>query len=148
MKYLEQREKIIQAYYNKKLNPYVCEACFCGNLLNNKNGWGFIRPGNLSGNQVLCYDKESLKLGEDVIKMESNQFYSNQNILDIENNFLKILYEGCGEDRKRHPNYEEVLFEAMDSTLDLLLEIHKANGDTSVLELEKPQFNKRNLQLI
>ena len=158
MEYLKQREKIIQAYYNNELNPYVCNACFVGNLLNNKSDWSYCRYMNNSGYGKLLINGDFSNLyenAEKVIKKESNGFYSPEDIFEIESNFLKTIYKNTSivylaspEEFKNHPNFEEALFLAMDSTLDLLMEIHKKNGDKSVLELEKPVFTKRTLEKV
>lgn len=160
MKYLQQREKIIQSYYKSELNPYSGCACFIGNLLDNKDEWcyyRFFKEGSwrLSDESVLDEEFGNMK---EFLQREVDSFYSPEDILKLESNFLKIIRKetiGIGntiEGRSKntvmiHPNYEEALFEAMDSTLDLLLEIHIKNNDISVLELEKPVFTKRNLEL-
>ena len=157
MKYLEQREKVIQAYYNNELNPYNECACFIGNLLNNSDEWSACRKPTgvwewVKGVLIENNESPNYQYSKSFIEEESNNFYKVKDIIDLESNFLQTIYKHikCDSmnDTKKHPNYEEALFLAMDSTLDLLLEIHKRNGDESVLDLEKPVFNKRQLEKV
>lgn len=157
MEYLKQREKIVQAYFKNKLNPYSGCACFVGNLLNNTTKWTQCRvftddDGFLASDKVEITKLAQFKY---YLRNESNSFYTPEQIIKLETNFLKTIRDNTVkgvmdsiDDAFQHPNYEEALFKAMDSTLDLLLEIHIANGDKSVIELEKPVFVKRELKLV
>lgn len=136
--YKEQFDKITRAYIENKLDPYNGCACFIGNLLNNTSSWGNYR----------CYfpGGKSLTYRDEVICG-----YNMVDITDMENNFLRTiehktctrpLYAGGTLEVTHHDNYENALFEAMESTLDILKQIHIRDGE--IID-ETPEFKKRQL---
>jgi len=146
MKYEEAWQKITTAYVNDKLNPYMPCACFIGNLLGNID-WAECRWGEAwkgEGFPVKFHDYFALK------------GYSPREIINMENNFLRIIYEGVGKPSlfdaiakngminiaREHPDYEDLLYKAMVSTLEMLRQIHIAKGEV----IDEIPLRKRELQ--
>lgn len=141
----EQYNKITKAYYKNELNPMDGCACFIGTLLNNDNSWEAVRLCDTR----LGYFYESFKitmmynekLETWVTKEEaiifitktSENLYSVKNIIDMENNFLGIWDKGN--------KTEDSLFKAMESTLEMLKEIHISKGEV----IQDYNFTKREL---
>lgn len=149
--YKEQWQKITSAYLNNELEPYDGCACFIGNMLNKKNSWEDLRGGMpcMGRGYVEPIYGEDYKRGLKFINSEAHGVYTPGNIVKLENNFLGIIYEKCGGDTisddlgfdkviKAHPNYEQALYEAMVSTLELLRQIHISKGeDVDALPLKR-----------
>lgn len=142
--YKEQFDKITRAYFNNELEPMNSCACFIGNLLNGRTVWRLIR-GFLEleiknefkePRDILTPIKASdycLTEGEKCIVSESAGLYSADDIIEMENNFLKLWSNGG--------RTEQSLFEAMDSTLDMLRKIHESKGEV----IDSFEFKKREL---
>ena len=144
MTYSVARDRILQAYYKDELNPYNHCACFIGNVLDGgdwawcRNGYGNVDPFELASIQWI------LDKGDGV--------YTPQDIMDMEKNFLTIINQNCQKrtdsigfpTNKKHPNYENALFLAMDSTLDMLKACHELAGEI----IDPPVFVKRKMEAI
>lgn len=151
--YEQQWQKITSAYLNKLLNPYIECACFIGNILSNRRDWSGCRRGEIESGEGYLYPTSPLYKRADLfIAKQSNNLYTPNIIVTLENNFLKILHINTpgkvaewygGKDVVRHPNYENALYEAMTSTLELLRQIHEAAGDETAKEIT---LQKRELQ--
>lgn len=117
--YKEQFDKITRAYIANELNPLDGCACFIGNLLNGNSRWTFGRKfdwGN-DGLATVCNEKFLLS----IVKKEANGLYTAQEIVDLEENFLDKY--ACLLSR------EDALFHAMESTLEMLKQIHISKGE-------------------
>lgn len=145
----EQFDKITGAYFRNELDPYNNCACFIGNLLNKNDTWSYFRNAlrTKSKDWVCSYSGNgtSVLIGVGTIKMESNSFYTPENILALEENFLNHLedddFRSDGGDGISLKATEESIFEAMDSTLDLLRKIHESKGEV----IESFDFKQRSL---
>lgn len=140
----EQYDKIVSAYLKDTLNPYDGCACFIGNLLNNENTWEYARhlitpkftDAPCYSKDLKCIinpDKNILSIGTNFIKYISRGFYTIDNILKLEENFLRKYNDGRNEDS---------LYEAMASTLEILRKIHEEKGEI----VKDYVFNKRVLE--
>ncbi len=137
----KQYQKIVNAYYKNELNPLDGCACFVGNLLNNTGGWELCR--NYITGKVFK-DKESIFYGQQEIQKEANGFYTSQNIVDLENKFLEICFHGRERSTDILTNRkitEDTLYNAMESTLEILKEIHISKGEV----IKDYNFTKREL---
>lgn len=148
--YQEQWQKITSAYLNNELNPWRNCACFVGNLLQKRSDWAFCR----SELGVLTQDEIYRNIGIKYINMLSGDLYSAQEIIALELNFLQVIDAGTENKGKlgfaissdfslkqEHPNYENALFEAMVSTLEMLRQIHISKGeDVDSIELKKREL--------
>lgn len=134
--YSEQWQKITSAYLNDKLNPYHPCACFIGNLLNNQMYWIDGRDG---GCFIPNHRRDGYMKAIGIIKEESGGLYSPKEIYLMEKNFLSVInnnttnsnkdIDNIDPARKNHPNYENALYSAMVSTLELLKQIHISKGE-------------------
>lgn len=134
----EQYNKIVDAYYKNELKPYIGCACFVGNLLNNKDKWGMARDFvNEDTDTDLIIFRETTNpyrfIGIQCIKEESNDLYSIEDICQLEQNFLRKYSDS---------DPENSLFNAMETTLELLKQIHESKGEI----IKKYNFIKRELQ--
>jgi hypothetical protein len=158
--YGQQWQKVTSAYLNDELNPYIQCACFIGNILNETSDWGRCRTmKDDAGTAIVRNYKDKISftfyvVGEQSIKKESAGLYTPLDIVKLENNFLKILWQST-ENRthrpdeyvknlvKAHPNYENALFEAMTSTLEMLRKIHISKGENvDAIPLKKRELNR------
>lgn len=155
--YKEAFDLITQAYINNKLNPYDGCQCFIGNLLGNDSSWENARWGYGGGTMRESYSSAT---NYACTFIRQNSIYTPVQILSMEENFLRIIAYDCSGDnsylscyyrdsedsglvrRVEHPGYEDSLFRAMESTLDMLREIHISLGET----IEETPFVKRQLQ--
>src|SRR5688572_14773360 len=88
--YKEQFDKITTAYINNELQPWQECACFIGNLLNGDSQWAAYRIYEPQG----CSFTVPPAIPVFTLFLESrNVFYTPQEILDLENNFLGIMEE-------------------------------------------------------
>ncbi len=143
----EQYDKLTEAYIHNKVDPYDACACFIGNLLGGED-WNKVRRFEHFGESTpikipKCYPaglsqamRDEIRKGTQFIATISDNTYTVQEIIDMENLFIKTLEEAAGAgkhwpsmDTKNSPNYEEALFEAFCATLDLLKEIHQSKGE-------------------
>ncbi len=146
--YKQQFDKLTTAYIANKIDPYYDCACFIGNLLGGRSWCGIRRSGSAIGNGQLKEKNElidfnyfglNFKQGEQFISYRSEGLYTPEDILIMKNNFLHIINKRTvdieeGEDLptfaiKGHPNYENALFEAFESTLEILKVIHERSGE-------------------
>lgn len=127
MNFIKQLDKISRAYYSNQLDPWSSCGCFVGNLLNNKDAWAngrdVFRAVPLSGN---------IDFAETCVKKESNGFYTFQEILDLEHNFLIKVYPP--NDKYDHPFNklnitEDTLYDGIVSTLNMLKKLHESKGE-------------------
>jgi hypothetical protein len=136
----EQYNKIVSAYIKDELDPFQVCACFVGNLLNGDKDWQHIRDFWDNGESMLRNPNKwgfPMSYSQKCIAKQSGGLYNAQEILDLENLFLKTL------------NYspivatftEENLFKAMEVTLQKLREIHESKGEI----VEDYTFTKRQL---
>ena len=129
----ESYDKIVNAYLRDELKYKNSCACFVGNLLNNSYQWGTCKyKGALAEGP---FTKEEL----DTVRRESNGFYNEDDIKSLECNFMTLM---SGADYSK--DFEHKLYNAMESTLLLLKEIHIAKGEV----VEDYIFTKRKLELV
>lgn len=151
MTYKQAFDKITTAYLNGKLEPWSNCACFIGNLLGGEH-WAPARK------ESSCHP--TLKfLGAQYIRAAGHDMYTPEEIFTMESNFLMVINDNLGceeslrENEKFYPyyngnpkcwmeGYEDALFSAMESTLEMLKQIHIAKGE--VIDEEIP-FTKRQL---
>jgi hypothetical protein len=142
--YREAYDRIVDAYFKDQLNPFQSCACFIGNLL---------------GSQIWSACRGNPKLKQESDKVEGllliNSFgYSIYQIELMEDNFLNEIFfaikgyryasprnEGYASGQLMGEKYENALFAAMSSTLDILKKIHEENGEV----VDAPVFIKREL---
>lgn len=138
MKFQDAYNKIVTAYYKNELNPWAPCACFVGNLLNNRRDWGAVKSSEnfIWKDMFYPHGREQRNSCEiEVIKEQSNGFYSSDDISRLEYNFIMTLQKSNSENR------EEYLFKAMESTLELLRKIHEEKGEI----VKDYTFTKREL---
>lgn len=135
----EQYQKIVSAYYKNKLKPMYSCACFIGNLFNGLPDWTSIRTVFDNNNKFVSneYGFGYIK-SKNFINIMSNGLYNPKDIIDMENNFLKTYYP----DQRSDIYTEESLFEAMQSTLEMLRKIHESKGEI----IKDYSFIKRELK--
>jgi len=129
----EQYQKIVSAYYKNELNPLQSCACFIGNMLNNNETWSRGRDfyNRSHGWNIMeeC-DKSQVESALECLKQESNSFYTIADIIKLEQNFLRISIPiNCIINAHGHKIREDNLFKAMESTLEMLREIHESKGE-------------------
>jgi hypothetical protein len=155
--YKEQFDKLTEAYINDKVKPWECEACFVGNMLGGSL-WSMATE--------YFREKDILKMTsipfihtckEISIPFIENSGYTVEEVVEIEDNFLGVINNNLYLKEKRDleafrpatasynykgelPEYEDALFKAFESTLELLKEIHIKKGE--IIE-EVPVFTKR-----
>jgi hypothetical protein len=147
-----QYDKLSEAYIHNKVEPYYDCACFIGNLLGGRGSWSIIRRFNHRGkSELVCPSSSSYIYGEQFIIEGSDNTYTCEEILQMENLFLETLETStvgniqvtCYNTDlvKEHPNYEDALFKAFCVTLDLLKQIHESKGEV----VDEFTFTKREL---
>lgn len=125
--YKEQYDKITRAYFRNEIEPYLNCACFIGNLLNNTDKWNAMRD-CITGNKMTpVVDAKTL---DPVFG-----FYTIEEICEMENNFLDAI------ENYSYTGWENSVFYAMSSTLDMLRKIHESKGEIT----EVQSFTKRQL---
>lgn len=131
--YAQQWQKITSAYLNDTLDPYRNCACFIGNMLNGKFSWSLGRTIDGDYRVVPSFNKRHIIIAEECIAKEAGGLYTIEDICRLEDNFLQFAIAApCS------PNYENALYEAMVSTLELLRQIHISKGeDVDALPLVK-----------
>jgi hypothetical protein len=151
--YKQQFDRLTRAYINDEVDPYKGCACFIGNLLGKGFSWEVAREFNGHGKSYVRNIEEHPWAvdGINAIKEASEGMYTPDDIVRMENNFLYIIESQTNyleksvifiEEIRTHPNYEEALFNAFSSTLDMLKEIHITLGE----DVESYTFTKRQLQ--
>lgn len=146
--YKSQFDKLTVAYIANQVNPYDCCGCFVGNLLNRTSMWNRCKSdliiydmGSTVGRVVTPQEMEEARLS---IEAQSNGFYTPEEIIDLEGNFMRIV-RGYGDFKSwRHPTpkMEDVLFRAFEATLNGLKQLHLSKGE--IID-ETPVFVKRSL---
>lgn len=143
-----QYDKIVSAYIKNELNPTKCNACFVGNLLNNKTDWAI---GRTVDNGIIDEYNEYAGLAIECVFDESKGSYTREEVVALERIFLSEImgpeYKGYSNVRcngRHDPNndFEERLFRAMEITLLALKELHESKGDV----VEPYNFTKRQLE--
>ncbi len=139
----QQYNKIVSAYYKNQLDPFEACACFIGNMLDNTAGWVHCRKLEFETDEDGMCDIRSIEYwlqGGGVVPRTiltlKPYFYTGIDIALMEDNFLRIYVLGG--------KTEDSLFEAMESTLIILKEIHKRNGEL----IKDYNFEKRNLEAV
>lgn len=132
--YKQQFDKLTEAYIKDQVQPYSGCACFIGNLLDKDSEWMNCRLG-------YGFAKEDYNTVVGFADLGEWKGYTSIEIVEMEKLFLGIMYKEYWRGKR---DWENVLFEAFEKTLDLLKEIHISKGE--VIE-ETPNFSKRNLQL-
>jgi len=156
--YKEQFDKLTRAYISGEVDPWDCQACFVGNLLNNVGRWSDCRIGDIdifmTGKGRIGFASWSneyrFNKGVDTILEESSGLYTPQEIADIEAVFIKTIVDNGGrqyawKDEIVTPTDEEALFVAFEATLEFLKQIHISKGE--VID-ETPVFQKRQLKAV
>jgi len=137
-----QYEKLMKAYVSNRVDPWDCEKCFCGNLLNEIGVWAVGRTiaqitqftGEVTGIRIIIESSQAFKnTATESIEKESDGTYTLQDICALEYAFLsKILVKKYSE---------EALFEGFQAALLKLREIHEAKGEI----IDDYVFKKRNV---
>ncbi len=149
----EQYDKIIKAYLKNTLHPFSSCACFIGNLLNGQDGWartrGFAssKPKEFIATISKFATPIEIMAAEACVRQESNYFYTLQEIYALESHFLTTLCQNAvptpGLTIYFLNRYtEDDLFNAMESTLIKLRELHESKGEV----VQNYTFTKRKLQ--
>jgi len=142
--FITQYNKIVNAYLKNELKPCLPCACFVGNLLNNTREW--IQARGLDF-EVLNSQDLWIKEGKSCILEEGGGVYTPEDIFKLESNFMKCIYGEdlikC-EDDFEEGEFEEAIYQAMESTLLILKEIHISKGEM----VEDYIFTKRNLEIV
>jgi hypothetical protein len=115
--FTEQFDKITKAYFSDELDPMNPCACFIGNILNRTNQWAVLK--------AYCGQKGELPIASG-LKDPEYSFYTMEEILAMERNFLKVSLKIHG---KSMQVTETSLFRAVETTLDMLQSIHEAKGE-------------------
>lgn len=149
--YKEQFDKLTRAYIANEVNPNQGCACFVGNLLNKNWDWEYGRSISFSSEEkwktrfkITKNDGQGLISMINALHIESNNFYTPDDIIIIENCFLKTYYRNGGsseDDLSDGSVKEDALFIAFEKTLDRLKQIHQSKGE---IVDEPPVFKKRN----
>lgn len=137
----EQYNKIVNAYMNNTLEPFDCAKCFIGNLLGT-DLWMYNRYLNsidLDNSTLLLSSIPNIRKLCDT-KENQKYEYSIIEICLLETNFLSFL------PREDNLNFyeEENLFNAMESTLLILRDIHEKRGEV----IKNYVFEKRELEAV
>ena len=152
MTYREAFNRITEAYINDRLDPYSPCACFIGNLLNT-NRWVYWRDGDPCFGEGIKINGADENDFRQLLKNIDCDLYELQDIIDMENNFLRIIHKKLNLSEsffdthhilsyvEKQKNYEDVLFEAMESTLEMLKKIHERSGEI----IDPISFKKREL---
>ncbi len=111
-KFVDQFHKITLAYFEDSLRPFSPCNCFIGHLLNNSSDWNKLRT-------VDHETKKYCPIAPGLLDPTFG-FYSMEEICRIENNFLATYMDRAGNVS------DESLFNAVNTTLDLLKEIHES----------------------
>lgn len=152
-------DKLTKAYMTTGIDPW--NACFCmvGNILNNKSEWTSCRifgPDTALKRGILSNYKNEDSFLDAVkcIKIESDNTYSPQEILDIEAVFLYYFSLNGGNPKAYSNDYpecvptdkdEEALWIAFEKGLEFIKSIHEKRGEI----IEKiPTLEKREEILI
>ena len=143
--YREAYDRIVNAYMKDELKPFSNCACFIGNLLGSGQ-WSACRAP--AGRSMTRSRLDALVL--------INSFgYCYENICSMEDNFLNEIFSITRGECFKNPRrtrikyserygeaFENGVFAAMSSTLDMLKKIHEENGEI----VDAPVFKKRELQ--
>jgi len=149
--YQEAYDRIVGAYFGNELNPFIDCACFVGNLLGGNGRWACVRtfkrydaePG--SEMDLTQPVRSASWYSERYIAEDSCGTYSSDEVVRLENMFLSTylrrrkIKNGTVREEGRQEFNEDLLFEAMDKTLDLLKEIHESHGEV----VDRPAFARR-----
>lgn len=145
--FIEQYDKIVTAYLKNELDPFLCKACFVGNLLNNMEEWLECRVLDQMTKPRRTFDFY-FDMGKRCIDNQSNGLYTPNEIIELERNFLTVLLTNlpvnngyCKNYWNKVYNQEDRLYAAMESTLIMLREVHESKGEI----VENYQFNPREL---
>lgn len=134
--YKEQFDKITRAYIANELEPYDNCACFIGNLLNNDPEWS---SGRIRTNfREFSIQKSGIMSAEACIKRQAYGFYTLHEIYEMEANFMSTIEHSASNTEYYN---EDGLFHAMESTLEMLKQIHISKGE----QVDEIPFTKRQL---
>lgn len=159
--YKEQFDKLTTAYIAEQVDPYDCEACFVGNLLNRAWKWGIGRKYRSHG-QLTLNGEYAVKYASVCIHKQSAGIYSIGDILQIEKAFLIEIEKGLEIEQysgatglcyviagealhkviKKLPDYEDRLFNGFCAALEVLKGIHESKGEV----VEPLEFKRRELK--
>lgn len=134
--YKQQFDKLTAAYINGEVDPMDCQACFVGNMLNNKNEWGLRLLTGLGSLHDFSPKYIHKPVAIECIEKEGEGMYTPDEIVQLENIFLKTIRENGGNLlawKERYPGVravdEEALFLAFEKTLDALKQLHISKGE-------------------
>lgn len=147
--FMEQFNKLTEAYISNKVNPFESCGCFVGNLLNRHTKWHYVKPSctvMTFGMATRSPNADELEIGNKVLREQSNGLYTGREIEQLEKSFMRGLgdYGGVMSWKQPSATAEQLLFRNFSTTLDLLRQVHISKGE--IIE-ERPVFNKRQLQL-
>jgi hypothetical protein len=139
--YKEQFDKITRAYVDNEMDPLMECACFIGNLLNTDE-WAICRTfkaiefpyrkgTTFVESDITCPIPANEHWIKEKVLHLSQGLYSADDIIRLENNFLTVWLNGN--------ETEDALFHAMESTLEMLKQIHIRKGE----HVEEIPFTKR-----
>lgn len=135
--YAEAYDKIIQAYFRDEIEPYLMEFCFCGNLSFNKERDDYDSYWDY--NQYSSKEYHSMELA--LLKIIKSGTVANKYGSDI-----YMQNDTWRNEIKKHPNYEDALFEGMSAALEVLKQIHRERGED--VDTIQPAFTKRKLKSV
>jgi hypothetical protein len=147
--YIEMWNLLTEAYLQDKVNPWSCPSCFVGNMLGGDSSWShpvavlrFPQVSMLESMRSitrvrgeLCIMGHGFTVRE-IAKIEENFLTALDNNLTISGNIYKQSY------KKEDSKYEDALFLAFESTLELLKKIYITKGETVDMTVI-PTFTKR-----
>lgn len=134
----EQYDKMLKAYINDEIHGGSCEKCFVGNLLNKNEDWAYVRKIIICNpfKSVLAPSSTFFHIGKKLIEIESDNTYTPEEIVALENCFMNKHIHQRGDD-----DYEYLIFKAFEATLLLLRQIHESKGEV----IKDYTFTKREL---
>ena len=140
----EAYNKIVKAYMRNELDPLIPCKCFIGNLLNRSGEWASARnwpfSDNTFGNPYISNYINTEKECRVCVAIHSNDTYTLEEIIELERVFLMAL-GGTHEIVEENMKDEEILFEAMEVTLEALKQLHISKGEV----IQDYSFKKREL---
>lgn len=122
--YKEQFDKLTRAYIAEEVNPYRSCNCFIGNLLGTdewKRNIESEHNGQYSGEEIANMEVNFMSTVKHLTIGGRDNFFANA-FSEREINLLR-------DSIFTHPNYENALFKAFESTLDMLKLIHIFKGE-------------------
>lgn len=128
-RFIDQYNKIVGAYLRDELRPMDSCACFVGNLMNGRSTWRYLQLNRTNAYGLIC------------LEMEANNFYTAEEVCQLEEIFMHMGEEDSVAYRIHPPDYEDRLYRAMERALLYLRQLHESKGEV----IEGYKFRKREL---